>query len=38
LAGGWFDKIVNFLGYSDQEEELESFEELSSPHQSMPEH
>jgi hypothetical protein len=28
LAGGWFDKIVNFLGYSDQEEELESFEEV----------
>lgn len=28
MAGGWFDKIVNFLGYSDQEEELESFEEV----------
>lgn len=27
MARGWFDKVINFLGYSDQEEEFESFED-----------
>jgi len=25
LARGWFDKIINFIGYSDQEEDEDSF-------------
>lgn len=27
MARSWFDKIVNFIGYSDREEELEGIEE-----------
>lgn len=27
MTSSWFEKIINFLGYSDEEEEFESFEE-----------